>query len=145
MDRNGEFTTSFYRDGKDLLFNPVDSGSLGWCHRGESASVETIASGIVPLDSTSDPFWSVSARNLLSEVYQRSLTNAEVWTVFSQMNTENLQELLRDSMFNKYFESEKTFASIVASATTYARFYSQLPDKHYIKVASALPMWKMFR
>ena len=129
LDRNGEFTTSFYRQDRDLLFNPVDSRSLGWCHRGESASVETIASGIVPLDSTSDPFWSVSARNLLSEVYQRSLTNAEVWTVFSQMNTENLQELLQDSMFNKYFDSEKTMASIIASATTYARFYGQLPDK----------------
>ena len=129
LDRNGEFTTSFYRQGKDLLFNPTDERSVGWCHRYESASVETIASGIVPLNSSSDPFWSVSARNFLSEIYQRAMTNAEVWTICSKLNTEQLQFLLRDSIFNKYFESEKTFASIVASATTYVRFYKQLPDK----------------
>lgn len=129
LDRNGEFTTSFYRKGKDLLFNPTDSRSVGWCHSNESASVETIASGIIPLNSTSDPFWSVNARNLLSEIYQRTQTNAEVWTIFSRLSTERLQFLLRDSIFNKYFDSEKTFASIIASASTYARFYSQLPDK----------------
>ena len=129
LDRNGEFTTNFFREGKDLLFNPTDERSLGWCHRGEGASVETIASGIIPLNSTSDPFWSVSARNLLSEIYQRAMTNAEVWTIFNQLSTEQLQLLLRDSIFNKYFDSEKTFASIVASATSYTRFYSQLPDK----------------
>lgn len=129
LDRNGEFTTSFFREGKDLLFNPVDSRSVGWCHRGESASVETIAAGIVPLNSSSDPFWPVSARNFLSEVYQRAMTNAEVWTIFNQLSTEQLRMLLRNSMFNKYFDSEKTLASIIASATSYTRFYSQLPDK----------------
>ena len=71
LDRNGEFTTSFYRQGKDLLFNPTDSRSVGWCHSSESASVETIAAGIVPFNSSSDPFWPVSARNFLSEIYQR--------------------------------------------------------------------------
>ena len=129
LDRNGEFTKSFYREGKDLLFNPTDSRSLGWCHRNESASVETIASGIIPNNSSSDPFWPVSARNFLSEIYQRAMTNAEVWTICSGLNTEQLQFLLRDSMFNKYFESEKTMASIVASATTHVRFYGQLSDK----------------
>ena len=128
LDRNGEFAKSFYREGKDLLFNPIDERSLGWCHRCESASVETIASGIVPLHSNSDPFWPVSARNFLSEIYQRTQTNAEVWTIFSRLNIEQLKSLLWNSMFNKYFDSEKTLASIIASATTYARFYGQLPD-----------------
>ena len=129
LDRNGEFTTNFYRQEKDLLFNPLDSRSLSWCHRSESATNETIASGIVPLDSLGEPFWPLSARNLLSEVYQRTLTNAEVWTVFNQLSSEQFQTLLRDSIFNKHFESEKTFASILASTTAYIRFYSQLPDK----------------
>ena len=129
LDRNGEFTASFYREGKDLLFNPVDERSVGWCHSSESASVETIASGIIPLDTLSDPFWPVSAIDFLSEIYQRAETNAQVWEVVSLLSTEELKSLLRDSMFNKYFDSEKTLASIVASATSYARFYGQLPDK----------------
>ncbi|MEM7761332.1 MAG: type IV secretion system DNA-binding domain-containing protein, partial [Cyanobacteria bacterium P01_A01_bin.40] len=129
LDRNGEFTTNFFREGKDLLFNPTDSRSVGWCHSSESASVETIASGIIPLNSTSEPFWPVSARNFLSEIYQRAETNAHVWEAVSLLSIEELKSLLCDSMFNKYFDSEKTLASIIASATTYARFYGQLPDK----------------
>ena len=129
LSRNGEFTASFYREGKDLLFNPVDERSVGWCHSSESASVETIASGIIPLDTLSDPFWPVSARNFLSEIYQRAETNAHVWEAVSLLSIEELKSLLQDSMFNKYFDSEKTLASIVASATSDARFYGQLPDK----------------
>ena len=66
---------------------------------------------------------------MLTEIYERTKTNQEVWWATSKMGTDELRKLLRDSLFSKYFDSEKTFASIIASATCYTRFYSQLSDK----------------
>ena len=128
FDRNGEFTRNFYDEERDLLFNPDDARSVGWCHDKESASDESIAASIIPLDQHEDKFWCVSSRNLLAEIYQRVQTNSDVWYVMSKLDSDGLKELLSDSLFNKYFESEKTFSSIVASATTYTRFYKQLRD-----------------
>jgi hypothetical protein len=129
FDRNGEFTEGFYRSCQDILFNPTDERSVGWCHHTESASSETIAAALIPFNQTQDPFWPLTARNLLSEIYNLAQTNQEVWWIIAQTTTSELQTLLAESMFNKYFDAEKTFASIVASATATARFYRQLPDK----------------
>ena len=127
FDRSGEFTASFYDEKRDLLFNPKDRRSLGWSHYSESASNETIAASIIP-DHHTDRFWSDSARNLLSEIYERTSSNEEANCVFSTMDTKELKQFLSNSLFSKYFDSENTFASIIASATTYTKFYSQLRD-----------------
>ena len=131
FDRNGEFTRNFYDEERDLLFNPDDARSVGWCHNGESASHENIAASIIPLSHHEDKFWGISGRNLLAEIYQRVQTNSDVWYVMSKLDSDGLKELLSDSIFNKYFESEKTFSSIVASTSTYTRFYKQLGDTEH--------------
>ncbi|MCC0178555.1 type IV secretion system DNA-binding domain-containing protein [Waterburya agarophytonicola K14] len=78
FDRNGEFTANFYNEKQDLIFNPKDKRSLGWSHNWESASNETIAASIIPDHHHTDKFWSDSARNLLSEIYERTSNKAEI-------------------------------------------------------------------
>ena len=129
FDRNGEFTANFYDEKQDLIFNPKDKRSLGWSHNCESASNETIAASIIPDHHHTDKFWSDSARNLLSEIYERTSNNEEANYVFSTMDTKQLKQFLGNSLFSKYFDSETTFASIISSTTTYTRFYSQLQDR----------------
>lgn len=129
FDRNGEFTTSFWQADRDILFNPTDKRSVGWNHSNESASNETIAASIIPLEDHQDKFWAISARNLLGEIYQRTQTNEEVWCVNHRMDIEQFKLLLSNSMFSKYFDSEKTLASIIATTTAYTKFYEGLPDR----------------
>jgi hypothetical protein len=128
FDRNGEFTEKFYQSEQHLLFNPKDSRTVFWNHKKELVRPETIAAGIVPLDSHQEQFWTHTARNLLSDIYGRTDNNAQVWATLSTLSQRELKELLRDSAFYKYFDSEKTVASIIATLCTYTRFYRELPD-----------------
>jgi hypothetical protein len=93
FDRNGEFTASFYRSSQDILFNPTDERSVGWCHQSESASAETIAAGIIPFDQTIEPFWPISARNLLSEIYNLTQTNQEVWWIIATQTVAQIDQI----------------------------------------------------
>ena len=62
--------------------------------------MENIAAGNVPENQTKDPFWCVSARNLLSEIFLRCQNNEHVWAVLAQMSMKQLRLFLGDSMFN---------------------------------------------
>ena len=65
-DKGNNFIKLFYRDGKDIILNPMDARCPRWdlwleCL--DKADFESFALPLVP-DSKGDPFWNMSARRL---------------------------------------------------------------------------------
>lgn len=126
FDRNGEFTQTFYQPHQDLLFNPIDTRSVGWCHKNEPLLPETIAAGIVPEDNNKDKFWTYSARGLLADLYSLTETNAEIWACLSGLTYTELEQLLKGSVTAHIFGSDRTMSGVLATLTAYTRFYREL-------------------
>ncbi|MEO0373974.1 MAG: type IV secretion system DNA-binding domain-containing protein [Cyanobacteria bacterium P01_A01_bin.17] len=127
LDRNGELLESFYDRHTDLIFNPSDARSVGWSHRSEQMAVETIAASLVP-DDSKDRFFSEAARTLLADLYDRCDDNAQLWQVLSTYSIESLKGFLAGTVSARYFESEKTGASVLSTLVNSMRFYRHLPD-----------------
>lgn len=127
FDRNGELTENFYDESKDLIFNPTDARTVNWSHKSERARPETIAAALVP-DHPKEPFFSDAARSLLSDLYERCDTNAEIWGVLAGLTPDELKDFVRGGLSHRYFISEKTGGSVLSSLVNYARFYKELPD-----------------
>ncbi len=60
FDRGGEMLAKFYDPRKDLIFNPFDARSCHWTHYQEPARPETMAAGLIPLQSNREPFFSIA-------------------------------------------------------------------------------------
>jgi hypothetical protein len=58
FDRGGELLEKFFDPTKDIIFNPHDARSCHWSHVHEKARPETIAAGLIPMESTHEPFFS---------------------------------------------------------------------------------------
>lgn len=77
-DKMGAYTERFYREGKDVLLNPLDSRFPGWNIWGEctlNSDFDRLAESMIPMATTGqDPFWTQAARILFS-VAGRKLAN----------------------------------------------------------------------
>ncbi len=126
LDRNAELLEQLFSEG-DLIFNPRDMRSVGWSHRSEGANFETIAAGLIP-DNLKEPFFSDSARNVCSDLYERTFTNTEMWSVLSSFSMKQLKELLAGSISSRYFEGESgnTAGSVMSTVSNAIRFYRTL-------------------
>lgn len=72
-DPSGEFTQALYREGTDVVLNPLDARSPNWNpwqEITEEYHYENMASGLIPLTNKGDPFWSQAGRMLLKDVYK---------------------------------------------------------------------------
>lgn len=127
LDRNGELAEAFYQERRDLLFNPRDARSIAWNHAAEGMEPETIAGGLVP-DDPKDRFFSEAAKSLLSDLYERCSSNAEIWDVISTFSLKDLQDFLRGGVSARYFGSENTGSSVLSTLVNEMRFYKKLPD-----------------
>lgn len=66
-DKGGTYLSRFYREGQDVILNPLDTRGRGWnvwaeCE--DKADLEAIAEAIMPMpiNNTMDPFWINAAR-----------------------------------------------------------------------------------
>lgn len=88
-DIKGGFVEKFYREGKDVILNPLDVRFPNWnlwaeCHDPED--FDSIAATLMPHHmSTSDPFWINSARTIFSAACRQ----------LQQKGTPDTRELLR--------------------------------------------------
>lgn len=92
-DHKGEYLTEFYDPDRDLIFNPLDSRSIGWNVFNELQTymdVDAQAASLIPpsIASTNDPFWNDAARGVYSgcvhHLYQNDLTdNSHLWRMLT--------------------------------------------------------------
>ena len=92
-DYKGDYLQKFYDPATDLIFNPLDTRSVGWSLINELDTymdIDAVASSLVPDSiSTSDPFWPDSARGVFSAclhcLYRSTeKTNANLWALLTE-------------------------------------------------------------
>lgn len=126
LDRNGELMEKLWREG-DIIFNPKDARSVGWSHRSEGAEFSTIAAGLIP-DDPKEKFFSDAAKNLITDIYELTKSNSEVWEVLTRFSMDELRDLLTGTISRRYFEGQSgnTAGSIISTAVNQVRFYKHL-------------------
>ena len=111
-DPTGEFTAAFYRDGKDILMNPLDARSPCWTvwqEIRETYHFDNLANGLIPDPPSGDPFWSLAGRMVLKDVYrvlgeQGRSTNHELYDAIATSNLTDLHELLKGTAGASYVD-----------------------------------------
>lgn len=87
-DFKGDYLSRFYRPDRDLIFNPLDTRTVGWTIFNEMTTftdVDAIAASLIPPTiSNQDPFWADAARDVFAGIlfylYQQGkTTNKDVW------------------------------------------------------------------
>lgn len=74
VDLTGDFVAKYYREGQDVILNPLDERSVSWspwadCH--SETHYDTLAAAIVPKSSSGDKFWENAGKALLSAAFRK--------------------------------------------------------------------------
>lgn len=101
-DPTGEFTKAFFREGQDILMNPLDARSPHWTIWNEIAKdyhFDNMANGLIPDPAEADPFWAQAGRMVLKDVYrvlgrEDRRTNADLYNAVAKSNLDALHALL---------------------------------------------------
>lgn len=146
FDRGGEMLAKFYDPRKDFIFNPFDARSCHWSHYHEPARPETMAAGLIPLESTKEPFFSIAARAVLAELFRQTKSNQELFELLQGDETV-LSSFLSGTLAARYLGEEKVSTSVLSTVANYCEFYSSLTQPQnkalsfYSWGASDSPRW----
>lgn len=104
-DHKGEYLTEFFDPESDLIFNPLDSRSLGWNVFNDLQTymdVDAQAASLIPpaIATNNDPFWNDAARGVYSGclhyLYQNNLRNNEqLWKMLTAEPNDMADKLSR--------------------------------------------------
>lgn len=121
LDSTGEFTSYFYREGIDVLLNPLDSRSPSWDIWQEnlaSHEYDAWATSLVP-KGVSDPVWHETARKLLSftarklSTSQASMKDVLRWTCWEPLGKKVEQFYANSPVASVMrYEAEKTAVGV---------------------------------
>ncbi len=138
-DIEGVFIPHYYREGQDIILNPLDSRCPPWniWQEGDKASdFEAMASSLMPLHlAGTDPFWIHSARTIFSCAAQRLQMDDKkkmkhlLEPLFSE-HLGSLSSLVEHSVAESLVsdKNEKTALSIKATLSTYCKALMYLND-----------------
>jgi type IV conjugative transfer system coupling protein TraD len=102
-DSSGEFTAAFYREGKDVILNPLDVRSPNWNPWREihgEIHYDNIAEALIPLPPKDpQPFFAIAARMVFKDSLRalgesNKRTNAELYKAIARSNLDELHALL---------------------------------------------------
>lgn len=121
-DPTGEFTQAFYREGKDIIMNPLDERSPNWNVWAEIEKdyhFDNLANGLIPDPAESDPFWARAARMVLKDVYkvlgqEGRRTNKDLYHAIAKSNLTEMHALLHGTAGATYVDpiTERTGMSV---------------------------------
>jgi type IV conjugative transfer system coupling protein TraD len=121
-DPTGEFTKAFYREGRDILMNPLDARSPHWTIWNEIEKdyhFDNMANGLIPDPAETDPFWAQAGRMVLKDVYrvlgrENRRTNADLYNAIAKSNLDALHALLHGTAGATYVDptTERTGMSL---------------------------------
>lgn len=121
-DPSGEFTQAFYREGKDILMNPLDARSPNWTIWNEIEKdyhFDTMANGLIPDPVEADPFWAKAGRMVLKDIYkvlgrEGKRTNRALYHAIAKSNLAEMHALLAGEAGATYVDpmTERTGMSL---------------------------------
>jgi len=138
-DPTGEFTQAFYREGRDILMNPLDARSPNWNIWSEISKdyhFDNMANGLIPDPAKADPFWAQAGRMVLKDVYrvlgQAGLrTNLDLYNAIARSNLEALHALLQGTAGATYVDpsTERTGMSLKMTVQNQLESFRFLHDE----------------
>lgn len=137
-DPTGEFTEHYYRDGRDVILNPLDARSPNWNLWREIRSefdYRAFAASLVQVKSQTDPFFEQSARIIAEELFRKlaetgEATNKAVYDAAAKLTLEELYQLLRGTSGANLIDpaGERTALSIRSSFLNAMNAFRYLHD-----------------
>ncbi|WP_186181991.1 type IV secretion system DNA-binding domain-containing protein, partial [Burkholderia gladioli] len=102
-DTSGEFTATYFREGKDIILNPFDARSPNWNvwrEIQEEYHNDGIAEGLIPIPpNVPDPFFAIAGRMIVKDTIRAlgedgKRTNAALYKTIAHSNLEELHAVL---------------------------------------------------
>jgi type IV conjugative transfer system coupling protein TraD len=138
-DPSGEFTREFYREGKDILMNPLDARSPNWTIWNEIEKdyhFDNMANGLIPDPAEADPFWAKAGRMVLKDVYkvlgrQGKRTNKDLYNAIAKSNLSEMHSLLAGESGATYVDpiTERTGMSLKMTVQNQLEAFRFLHDE----------------
>lgn len=138
-DPTGEFTQAFYREGKDILMNPLDARSPNWNIWNEinkDYHFDNMAHGLIPEPAETDPFWALAGRMVLKDVYrvlgrEGRRTNHDLYNAIAKSNLDAMHELLKGTAGASYVDpkTERTGMSLKMTVQNQLESFRFLHDE----------------
>lgn len=138
-DPSGEFTQAFYREGKDILMNPLDARAPNWNIWNEITKdyhFDNMANGLIPDPAEADPFWAKAGRMVLKDVYkvlgrEGRRTNKDLYDAIAKSNLEAMHALLLGEAGATYVDpvTERTGMSLKMTVQNQLEAFRFLPDE----------------
>lgn len=139
IDTTGILTERYFREGKDLLLNPLNATSQlwhPWVECTDKTSYAAMAESFIPQSlSESDNYWRTSARTVLNCILEQLKDSQRNYILAEKVLREPLQELCEFLKGTKAaslidMNSEKTAASIRSVLSNYLTCFEYLIDTH---------------
>ena len=137
-DPSGEFTRMFYREGIDVLMNPLDKRSPNWNMWREierDYHFDNMANGLIPDPAEADPFWAQAGRMVLKDVIRvlgqdGRRTNADLYNAIARSNLDTMHALLAGTAGATYVDptTERTGMSLKMTIQNQLESFRFLPD-----------------
>ncbi len=140
-DCDGTYISSYYRQNKDLILNPLDQRSPIWniwqeCK--DSADFEAFAESLMPLHlANTDPFWINAARTIFSTAAftlkqrEENPTTRKLLAALLTESLDSIKELVKNTVAESLVSEkiEKTALSVKATLSTHCKSLLYLKDE----------------
>lgn len=141
-DYKGDYVEKFYDAANgDLIFNPFDARSIGWCLFNDCKSImdlEAFGAALIPNATHGEPFWNNAARDIFVGVlrycyFNNKRTNKDIWETVTLTN-EMLYMLLSSTkgceIAAKYLEDPegKLAIGVMANMMQFVKIFEYMQE-----------------
>ncbi|MDN7753819.1 type IV secretion system DNA-binding domain-containing protein [Burkholderia gladioli] len=139
-DTSGEFTATYFREGKDIILNPFDARSPNWNvwrEIQEDYHNDGIAEGLIPIPpNVPDPFFAIAGRMIVKDTIRAlgedgKRTNAALYKTIAHSNLEELHAVLVNQAAGTYVDpvTERTGMSLKMTVQNQLDSFRYLHDE----------------
>lgn len=138
-DSSGEFTEAFYREGKDILMNPLDARSPNWNIWNEIQKeyhFDNMANGLIPDPAQADPFFAKAGRMLLKDAYfvlgrDGKRTNRDLYDLIAKKKIDEIHVALKGTAGATYADpkAERTALNLKMTVQNQLESFRFLHDE----------------
>ncbi|WP_186223912.1 type IV secretion system DNA-binding domain-containing protein [Burkholderia gladioli] len=139
-DTSGEFTATYFREGKDIILNPFDARSPNWNvwrEIQEDYHNDGIAEGLIPIPpNVPDPFFAIAGRMIVKDTIRAlgddgKRTNAALYKTIAHSNLEELHAVLVKQAAGTYVDpvTERTGMSLKMTVQNQLDSFRYLHDE----------------
>lgn len=139
-DTSGEFTATYFREGKDIILNPFDARSPNWNvwrEIQEEYHNDGIAEGLIPIPpNVPDPFFAIAGRMIVKDTIRAlgedgKRTNAALYKTIAHSNLEELHAVLIKQAAGTYVDpvTERTGMSLKMTVQNQLDSFRYLHDE----------------